>query len=172
VRHLLNTPLGRIAETQLDLAKIGSNTSSMTDEYMDRHPLMDSGFATFDSMTGEFNRMDDRVFATAITTLFKSRPAARLWDIKPACPYREVPFLIESRELFSLTMSDKAKTLAEEWIRRPRMAGFRLEILGLSEDRSNPRPGKVSIYLYETEDDLQDTIIPLESIHTRYRSNW
>lgn len=170
MQHLANTARGKLAKTQQDLLKIAQNTSPIQTEMME-HPICEVGFA----MYGEDGicRMDDMSFVRTLMTLFKSRPAARLWDVVPDCPYIEDHILTQSPEAYRMTFEEKAIFLKDEFLRRPRMVGFKLELHNIERKTDSGGGGQasVSFTIYESSDDLGDAAVPV-SIKSVYRTNF
>ncbi len=170
MQHIANTPRGRLAKNQQDLLNIAVNASSMVEEVLE-HPVCDFGFAV--PRSDGLQKMDDKTFHNTITSIMKCRPSARLWDVIPDVPYTEIPYLDHSPEAFKMDYSGRAALLADEFLRRPKMVGFRWELHNVTADgeHSPQGPPSVSILIYESVEDLGDTIIPI-TINTRYRANF
>ncbi len=170
MRHLANSARGRLAETQDDLLKIAMDHSTMQTESFE-HPICETGFSEY----GEdgFVRMYDMTFLGTILSILKSRPSAHLWDVVPAIPYEEVSLLREAPEGFRFSFRDKAQFLKDEFMRRPNMVGFKIELHGVSSttDRFSDERPSLSISIYESVDALDDTCIPV-SIKVKYRNNF
>lgn len=170
MQHLAGTARGKLAKTQQDLLKIAMNESPIRTEMME-HPICATGFCEY----GEdgLQRMDDQIFVRTIMTLLKSRPAARLWDIVPECPYTEDQILVQSPEGFRMSFEEKALLLRDEFMRRPTMVGFRLELHNVvgKTDRGTTAAPSLSIAIYEAGDALEGMNIPV-SIKTMYRTNF
>lgn len=170
MQHLANTARGKLAKTQEDLLRIAQNTSPVQTEMME-HPICEVGFSCYTEDGVE--RMDDMSFVRTLMTLMKSRPAARLWDIVPECPYTEDPILVESPEAYRMTFEEKAIFLKDEFLRRSQMVGFKMELHNIERKTSGGGSGSpsVSFTIYESSDDLSGTLIPV-SIKVRYRTNF
>ena len=170
MQHIANTARGKLAQTQQDLLKIAMNESPIRTEMMEM-PICESGFSDYGD--GGFERMSDQGFVRTLLTLFKARPAARLWDLVPDCPYTEDHVLVESPEAFRMTWEEKALFLKDEFLRRPKMVGFKLELHNVERktDAGSSAHPSLSMTIYESTDDLMDTVIPL-SIKVTYRTNF
>lgn len=163
------SPRERFAVNQQELAAIRSNKSPFTEEWME-HPLCEAGFVSGNPLT----RMPDDIFYQAISTLLKARPSARLWDITPTVPYKETALFLEDPRAFKMSFDEKAQFLTEEFLRRPQMEGFRIELHNIGSTTGPADSGKaasVSIWVYETEDLLEDTCVPVK-IKVRYRTTF
>jgi hypothetical protein len=170
MQDLAHSPRGKMARTQEDLVKIATGDSTFKEEIMADHPLAIIGFSQFDE--NDIHRMSDGSFREAIRNLMKCRPSAHMWSVLPLGEdnVKEDRIFIESEQAFKLTFDEKASILQEEWIRRPRMVGFKLELhnvnnkLGMTQVKPS-----VSLSVYEADEFYPGT--PLE-IRVRYRNNW
>jgi len=173
MQHIANTARGRLAKNQQELLKIAMGSSQFKEENMD-HLLCEFGFSVIDTDGGGevIRRMDDIVFKTCLMTLMKSRPSAQLWDITPLAEYKEEGLLVESTEAFRMTFEQKAMFLQDEFMRRPAMAGFRIEYHNIGTKKGGfDNPPSVSFYVYETVEDFSDSYVPVD-IKVRYRANF
>jgi hypothetical protein len=170
MRHIANSSRGRNARTQQDLLHIAMNESSIKEEYLE-HPICEIGF--FKYTEEGLERMDDQTFIASLRTLFKSRPSSQLWDVVPDAPYVETPIFIEAPEAFRMSFEDKAQFLGEEFMRRPNMIGFKLELHNIERRTDNNKSGtpSVSITVYESSSSLDGSVVPV-TIKTRYRANF
>ncbi len=170
MQHIANTARGKLAKTQQDLLRIAMGSSPVQTEMME-HPICEIGFFQY----GEdgLERMDDSTFMATLMTLLKSRPSARLWDVVPDVLYKEDNILTESPEAFRMTFEEKSQYIKEEFMRRPDMVGFKLELHNVERktDRGQNGTPSVSISIYETEDDLGGAFVPV-SIKVKYRTNF
>jgi hypothetical protein len=170
MQHLSNTARGRLAQNQQDLLRIAMNSSPIKEENLE-HPICEVGFSEYTESGLE--RMSDYTFLRMLTTLFKLRPASRLWDVVPDVPYTEDRILIESPEAFKMSFEEKAQFLKDEFLRRPKMVGFKMELHNVERktDRGSTGEPSVSFTVYEANDDLGGAVIPV-TIRTRYRTNF
>ena len=170
MQHLVNTARGKLAKNQQELLSIAMNQSPVRTEVMD-HPICEVGFSKY----GEdgMERMDDVTFIGTVMTLMKSRPSSRLWDVVPDAPYHEDPVLVESPEAFKMTFEEKAHFLRDEFMRRPNMAGFKIELHNVERKTDSGRASapSLSFTIYETDDDLGGAVVPVK-ITTKYRTNF
>jgi hypothetical protein len=168
MQHLANTARGKLARTQNDLLKIAMGSSNFQEE-MFEHPICEVGFSVY--AEDGLRRMSDLEFFQAIMTLLKSRPSSHLWDIVPDVPYVQDAILVESPEAFRMSFEEKAQFLKDEFLRRPKMVGFKMELHNVDRRVNKGVAPSVSFTIYESSDDLSDTVVPV-SIRTRYRTNF
>lgn len=170
MQHIAGSARGKFAKTQQDLLKIAMSESSVQEEMME-HPICEVGFSVYGE-TG-LERMDDLSFRRTVVTLMKSRPSSRLWDIVPDVPYKEDKILIQAPEAYRMTFEEKGEYLRNEFMRRPKMVGFRLELHNIERKTDQGQSGvpSVSFTIYEATDDLGESAIPV-SIRTIYRTNF
>ena len=170
MQHIASTARGRLARTQQDLLRIAMNSSPIRTEMME-HPICEIGFSEYGESGLE--RMSDVTFLGALMTLLKSRPSARMWDIIPDIPYTEDYVLTESPEAFRMTFEAKAQYLRDEFMRRPNMVGFKMELHNIDRttDRSTSGGPSASFVIYEASDNLDGTCVPV-SIKVKYRTNF
>jgi len=168
MRHLLNTVRGSTARTMEELSAVAKDPSIMK-EIKVKHPMMELGFCVRSEDDG-VRRMDKEEFEGAISSLFRTRPSAREWDLIPDVPYVEVSVLTQSADLFKMTLNDRISFIADQFSRRPNMVGFRWEVF-VDDGPGANRPSTVSLYVYESEDELFETVIPLD-IKVIYRATY
>jgi len=162
MRHIASTPRGRLARTQQDLVSIATSESPIREEIIE-HPISEVGFCEYTE--DGLQRMSDHVFVGMVQTLFKSRPSARKWDIIPSIPHTEYRVLIESPEGFKMTFAEKANLLGDEFLRRPQMVGFRLELHNIDRrtNTSTPR-SSISLTVYEASEPFDSYEIPTKVV--------
>lgn len=160
-----------MAKTQEDLLKIALNSSPMKEEKL-MHPLCEVGF--YEYAEEGIARMSDIVFKATMLTLAKARPSAHLWDVVPDTPHTKEAVFMNSPEAFRLSFEDRAALFTEEFLRRPKMVGFRWELHGLegTTDGASKISPSASLWIYEAEGDLSDGIEVPVIITVRYRSNF
>ncbi len=170
MQHLSNSARGKVAQNQQELLRIAMNSSPIQEEILE-HPITATGFYEYGEQGLE--RMSDYTFVRMLTTLLKFRPASRLWDIVPDVPYTEDKILIESPEAYRMTFEQKAQFFRDEFLRRPRMVGLRMELHNIDRKTDSGSGGQqsVSFTVYEATDDLGDTCVPV-TIRARYRTNF
>lgn len=168
ISDIANSSYARLAKTQQELAEM-NKPSPITEEELE-HPLCEVGFMGGDPLA----RMSDAVFVQCINTLLKSRPSARFWDVVPQVPCTERKIFIEDPRAFKMSFEEKTFLLMEEFVRHPRMAGFKMELHNVASntgEMSGGKPASLSLSVYETQDDLGDACIPVK-IKVRYRTQF
>jgi hypothetical protein len=165
---IANHPYARLAKTQQEMVEM-YKPSPITEEEMD-HPLCEVGFMEGNPLI----RMSDAVFVQCVGTILKSRPSARFWDIVPQVPHHERKIFIQDPRAFKMSFEEKTFMLMEEFIRHPRMAGFKIELHNIGGNTGEASSGgapSLSMSVYEVEDDLGDSCIPVK-IKVRYRTQF
>lgn len=170
MQHIANTASGKLARTQQDLLRIALNSSPIKTEMMD-HVICDAGFSQ-DGQVG-LEKMDDQIFFSFVMSLLRSRPSSRLWDLVPDVPYTEDHILTESPDAYRMTFEQKAQFLRDEFVRRPKMVGFKIQLHNLERktDMGTVGAPSVSFTIYESIEDLGNACIPI-SIKVEYRTNF
>jgi hypothetical protein len=165
-RPVLQNPMAKYARTQQDLVKLAKGGVSIKTEKMRKHPLCEGGFVIGGPNEERLRRMTEEEVRMCLATLFKGRPTARMWDVKPTMAHHESIVAEQSPELFRMTKDDWARTIASGFARNPDIAGFHLEL----HDVGTPS-ASCTIVMYELDEQFESPAVPVD-IEVSYRHPW
>lgn len=155
------------ALTQSDLVEMSLDKDTMQDEYIERHGLTNTGWYIQDE-TGH-RRLDKTDIEQTIKCLFQMRPTSRIVDIKPSeGTVREKNVVVKNTSVYKMTMLEKASVVAEEFLKDPKIQGFKYIIEGLDSEKTPPNV-TISVYTVDETDDMD--FVPC-SIFIRWRKNF
>lgn len=168
MRQLFETnPRAQFARDQQELSAMALNESLFEDEEITHLPLCVRGFVEWN---GErFIPMSEENFRQAAMNIFRLRPSARKIKVSPNDgDYKEVKVVSQSPEFFARSWAERAEYLAREYLRRPGLVGFALELHDVGETSKRP---SASLSLFEREEVSDDIETPL-TIKVLWRTNF
>jgi hypothetical protein len=168
MRQLIeDNPRAKFASDQQELTAIALNESAFEDEELNHLPVCERGFAEWGD--DRFIPMSEENFRQVVMNVFRLRPSARLIRVAPvSVRYRDVSVLSHSPEFFTRSWGERAEYLAREYLRRPKMVGFVVELHDVGEVARRP---SISVSILEAEEEFDAADMPL-TVRIRWRTNF